>query len=326
MKTIAFVLTLITLFCNQIAYSSDDFDKVYHTRVENYPIELSLLNGNIQVINIYKVQIKSIYETRNMVEADRINRFVKDVFFPYQQFWNNFFNEGSFRTWTKENWSKLQDTKSPGFLIPFEVDFDSLFTTTVGKLNILTYKKPQGKWYLVYGNKASGIGGFSHGDMFADFFGIGKQGVDHLVFSLPHEINHQLFGKSNAGAYTLLYRIIDEGLACYANYLYWDKKFSPAKNIRFTEKEWKWCVDHENTIFNYAKHFLDSTNSKIINKFSSAHSYILDGAPDRIAYFIGFRICEAYVKKNGEDSWRDIYSMHLIDILRLSGYENNIHD
>ncbi len=326
MKTITFVLTSVIFFCYRLSYSSDDFEKIYRIVMTKPQVQLSLLNGNIQVVNIYKDQIKSIYESRNMNEEDRISQFVHDVYFPHREYWGNFYDEDGFKKWTKSNWDNLTNIKTPGIMIPFEVDFDSLFSLTVSKLKILTSKEPQGKWYLVYGNKASGIGGFSNGSMFVDFFGVGNKGAAGLIFNLPHEINHQIFSKTNAGAYSLLYRIIDEGFACYVNYIYWDKKFSPARNIDFTEQEWKWCMENENIIFKYAKPFLDSTNSVIINKFSRAHSYIFKGAPGRIAYFIGFRICEAYVKKNGADAWKDIYNTQLVDVLRLSDYENNIHN
>jgi len=160
--------------------------------------------------------------------------------------------------------------------------------------------------------------------MFVDFFGIGDDGPAELIFTLPHEINHQILTRTNPDDHTLLYAILDEGFACYVNYLYWDKKTPPAKNISFTDQEWQWCLDNETRIFNYAGLFLDSTNEDVIHKFQRAHQYIFDGAPDRIAYFIGFRICQAYVQKCGDDAWRQIYNLKPKDILKLSEYENTV--
>jgi len=160
--------------------------------------------------------------------------------------------------------------------------------------------------------------------MFVDFFGIGDDGPAELIFTLPHEINHQILTRTNPVDHTLLYTILDEGFACYVNYLYWDKKTPPAKNISFTDHEWQWCLDNEKRIFTYAGLFLDSTNEDVIHKFQRAHQYIFDGAPDRIAYFIGFRICQAYVQKCGDDAWRQIYNLKPKDILKLSEYENTV--
>lgn len=325
MKKIIIICILTSFFCYTLSYSSDHLAKIYQIIKSKPKIRISLLNDYIQVISIYKQQIISIYESRNLTEADRISHFINAVYFPYQGFWNSFFDENGFKTWVKKNWENLQNTKTPGFLIPFEVDFDSLFVKTVSKVKNLTSRELQGKWYLVYGNRAAGMGGFGNGIMFVDFFGIGDDGPEDLIFTLPHEINHQIFEESNKDDGTLLYSIIDEGFACYVNYIYWDKKYSTAKNINFTEEEWKWCIDNEKKIFNYSKALFYSKDKNVIHKFQRAHQHIWDGAPDRIAYFIGFRICEAYVNKNGKDSWKNIYELPLSKTLELSDYEDIIN-
>ncbi|HEX2963770.1 MAG TPA: DUF2268 domain-containing putative Zn-dependent protease [Ignavibacteriales bacterium] len=167
-------------------------------------------------------------------------------------------------------------------------------------------------------------GGLKNIGMFVDFFGIGNEGYESLLFTLPHEINHQIYGRIRPDDETLLSRILSEGFACFVNYLYWDKNFSPAENIGFTDEEWQWSIDNENRIFDYTKVRLDSTDENMKSKFAWAHRYIFDGAPDRIAYFIGFRICQAYIKNNGAESWKDIYELSPGEVLRLSGYEQFI--
>ncbi len=314
---------LIIFFFSTVSYSQDAYEKAYSIIKERPQTSISLLGNSIQVVNIYKQQIISIYESGNKSEEERIDQFVKDVYIPNKEFWNNFFNENGFRKWVHKSWAKFKDVSTPGFSIPFKINFDSLFTETVVKVNKLTSRKPVGKWYLVYGNKAANMGGFYNGDMFVDFFGIGNSGTEHLIFNLPHEINHQIFSNSNNDNRTLLYTIIDEGFACYVNCLYWDKNILPAKSINFTDAEWDWCIKNESRIFNYAKAYLDSTDRKIINSFQRAHQYIFDSAPDRIAYFIGFRICQAFVKENGIESWSKIYDLPPKKVLELSGYQRN---
>ena len=326
MKNIFLINILMMIFFSTLCYSQDDYEKIYSIIKERPQTSISLLGNSIQVVNIYKQQIISTFESRNNSEEERINQFVKDVYFSNKEFWNNFFDENGFRKWVHKNWVKFQDVNTPGFLIPFKINFDSLFIETVTKVNKLTFRKPEGKWYLVYGTKVANMGGFYNGDMFVDFFGIGNSDTEHLIFNLPHEINHQIFSESNNDNGTLLYTIIDEGFACYVNYLYWDKKFTPAENIDFTFDEWQWCIQNENQIFNYTKIYVDSTDKKIRYKFQRAHEYIFTDAPDRIAYFIGFRICQAYVKEKGIESWKDIYKLPPKEILRLSDYENFINE
>lgn len=316
---------LITLVCSSLCRPQDSLEAIYQHVREKPKIELTLLDGRVHIIDVYKLQVMSVYESRAEAEEDRIGQYVADVYSSYREFWNNFFfNEVDFRKWASKYWQKLQSPSSPGFLIPLEIDFDSLFTVTANRLRALTSREPEGRWFLAYGNMASNIGGFDNGDMFVDFFGVGKRGADHLIFNLPHEMNHQIFGKSNPDDGTLLHRILDEGFSCYVNYLYWNKEQSPAKNTAFTPQEWQWCIDNEARIFSYARTFLDSTNPDIIGRFQRAHRRIFDGAPDRIAYFIGFRICQAYVKKHGDDAWRQLYDLRPKDVLESSGYEDTI--
>lgn len=41
-------------------------------------------------------------------------------------------------------------------------------------------------------------------------------------------------------------------------------------------------------------------------------------------YWLGFRIIEKYVEKNGPESWKDVYHLSTTDLLEKSGYEQFI--
>ncbi|MGE5457493.1 MAG: DUF2268 domain-containing putative Zn-dependent protease [Methanococcaceae archaeon] len=318
------ISVLAALSFSSQGFSQDDFEKFYNQVQKKPQIRLSIMNDHVQIFNIYKQQIMSVYNSKGKSRAERISQFVKDVYFPYQDFWNGFSDKQGFKNWTERSWDNLINPESPGFLIPFQVDFDSVFTATAGKLKQMTSREPEGKWYLIYGSKAANMGGLANIGMFVDFFGIGKKGPEQLLFALPHEINHQIYGGIQADDGTLLSRILAEGFACFVNYLYWDKKYSPAKNIGFSDEEWQWCINNEQKIFDYAKVRLDSTDENMKSKFARAHRFIFDGAPDMIAYFIGFRICQAYINNNGAESWKDIYNLSPGEVFRLSGYEKFI--
>jgi len=308
-----------------MCFSQNAFDKLCQIIKSKPQIHLSIINDKIQIINIYKQQILSVSKSRNLVRKEGISLYVGDVYSPHSIFWNNFFDETGFRNWAGKNWNNFKDPKFPGLLIPFIVDFDSVFIETVIKLKNITSREPIGKWYLVYGNRAAGMGGFGNGIMFIDFFGIGDNGDEHLIFTLPHEINHQIFGGSNINDGTLLYSIIDEGFSCYVNYIYWGDKFSRAKNINFTDEEWNWCIKNERKLLDYSKPLFYSKDKNVIHKFQRGNKHIWEGAPDRIAYFIGFRICEIFVNNNGKDSWKNIYDLPISKTFNLSGYENFIN-
>lgn len=326
MWKLIFISVLAALSFSSSVFSQDDFDKFYDLVKKKPQIRISIMNGQVQVFNIYKQQIMSVYNSKGKSREERIDQFVKDVYSPYQDFWNGFSDEQGFKNWTERSWDNLINPESPGFQIPFQVDFDSAFTATAGKLKQMTGREPEGKWYLIYGSKAANLGGLANIGMFADFFGIGKKGPEQLLSALPHEINHQIYGRNKSDDRSLLCRIVDEGFACFVNYLYWDKKSSPANNIGFTDEEWQWCINNEQKIFDYTTARLDSTDENIKNKFARAHQFIFDGAPDRIAYFIGFRICQAYVKNNGEESWKNIYALSPGEVLTLSGYDKFINN
>jgi len=143
------VYLLITLFCGSFCQSQDDLETFHRIIKKNPQTRLSLLDGRIQLVDIYKLQITSLYESQQEKEADRIAQYADDVYSPCQEFWNNFFSDKEgFTKWARKYWQKIQNIKSPGYRIPFEVNFDSLFTATVSKIKTLTSREPHGTWYL----------------------------------------------------------------------------------------------------------------------------------------------------------------------------------
>jgi hypothetical protein len=111
--------------------------------------------------------------------------------------------------------------------------------------------------------------------------------------------NNVAAGNLSGAEVSLLHRIVDEGLACYLNYLYWEERHSPAKNLDFTDEEWDWSIAYERRILDHAAPHLHSADGRIIDQYSHWHQYPWDGTPDRLAYFIGFRICQTFVAKRG---------------------------
>ena len=286
---------------------------------------MSLCDGRMSIFHLYKQQIKTFCETQDLAKDEQIRFFVEEVFTPYREYWSAWFNEEDFIKWLPHNLSQLADISSPGIQLPFEINFDSIFSDIAYKLQVLTDKPiPAGKWYLTYRSEGDMGGIFDGSTMFAHLLNLGEDGPEEVTFLLPHEISHQIFAASNHEQDSLLHRIINEGIACYANYLYWNKQFTPAKCIDFTEEEWEWSLGNERKIFEYASPHLLKQDQEIITKLSHWHQYIWEGSPDRLAYFIGFRICQSFVANKGKSSWKEMYDLPVSESLELSSYSGSI--
>ena len=327
--TSIFLLLLIVFFGNVTC--SQDTEQSLLERLKNIDTELPLSDGNLLIVNVYKVQAIVLHETRGQAQEQIAEQLVTEVFKPFIGLWNSYLgDEKTFRDWfipkllNKEHpiHSKLEDILS--------VDFNPLFEGTVAKIEAMTGRQPKGRWYLIFGSAATNLGGFGGGDMVIDFssrFSTPEQ----IRFALPHEIHHQIFGRlkeNDPDAGTVLDRIISEGFATYFNYLYWNnegQEISPAKSVGYTEQEWAWSLEHELQILNEAKKYLSSKERSDINTFLSRSDKLFNESPTAIGYFVGFRICQAYVDRHGEQSWKDLFELPLRKILVSCAYEEYIH-
>lgn len=153
-----------------------------------------------------------------------------------------------------------------------------------------------------------------------------------LTEGFPHEINHLAYepvrAKDPHGA-TALGQTIDEGLACYYTYQFFDGKISKARAVEnMTAAEWNWYIQHEKEIFNKSKPYL-FTSSSVATPYScncGMHrgKKLFPDAPHSLCYWLGFRIMEFYEKNNGEGSWKEVYELPVKEVLRRSGYEEYI--
>ena len=94
---------------------------------------------------------------------------------------------------------------------------------------------------------------------------------------------------------------------------------SIAQELGFTDDEYQFCKRNEKAVINLIRDNFESTDEDVIENFADRYYSFKNHYPGAIGYFIGFRIVEEYVKKNGKDSWRDIYTMEPKDVLHESG-------
>ena len=138
--------------------------------------------------------------------------------------------------------------------------------------------------------------------------------IGDVRFVMPHELNHLLFSRPEASG-SLLYRMIDEGFASFVADEYWGAGLSPADALGYTEDQWRWAVEHETELWQQALPHLESGDRKILDRFSAVNQRVIEGAPGKIGYFLGYRIVEDFVRRNGSMSWRKLYEMPLQELV-----------
>lgn len=293
----------------------------YYNRVKKNPeMDIKVLNDNIELVNVYKYQIKLLHENKGLPLLAQQDSFAIAMYREYPMLWESFYGINKYKELLKEDWEILHNPNVIGIWLPFSFDIETTFEEIGNEFYKLTGYIPQGKWFLFYGT-GQGIGdmGGNARFMWANFPVIGQK--ESFVFNLPHEFHHMVFFKTNKSENNLLRYIIDEGIACYVNEIYWKNEYSSAEIILFENKDWKWALKNEKRIFEFAKQDLSSKDYEVINKYHSWGESIWEDAPYRLAYFIGYRIIKAYIEKYGEESLKDLYTMDCKQILDKSDYE-----
>jgi uncharacterized protein YjaZ len=196
-------------------------------------------------------------------------------------------------------------------------NLDSLFTSIATKMNNLTGYKIRGKWYIcMLGNNMCDLCGNGQ-IMLIDLLN-NKVNYEHIRLSLPHEFNHQILiaaKSSDTLAMSGFGAFMNEGMAEYIKYIFWEKFYSPQQVLGYSDNEYRWCIENEDKIKNDAQKLYLSRNWEEIKKYLLADSKVYDDGPSRLGYFVGFRICQKYVSKYGKDAWKDFYKLPFIEII-----------
>ena len=250
-------------------------------------------------------------------------KLIKEIYAPHEQMWKGYLgNSSDFMKWV--NSKSLDDVNkwmsneniNPVMLAEYLRVFER-------KMFFITGEKPHGKWYIFYGPAWTNLGGLGSGEMLIDLANKNNTSNDVITFVYPHELNHQIYHKIiNESEDKVLNRILDEGFASYVNYIFYQKKNSKAKELSYTEDEFKTCQANDMALIGYlAKHYT-SKDEKFADDLASRSYKINENLPGGIAYYLGFRIVEEYVKNHGEHSWKEIYKKKPIDVL----YDSKILD
>lgn len=279
----------------------------------------SALDGCVEVHHLWKPQIRAVHRTAGQSARARVRMLVDSVQKPYADFWDGYMSSG-FRRWARMELDLAGDPRST---VPTQVDLLGLITDVTVSIEQATGRRGCAEWYLVYGPGWTNLGGLASGDMLIDFFGLTRvASVEEIRGALPHEIAHiihnQRDGDKDRG--TLLSAIISEGFASYFTDRYWGDSMTPARALFYSEEEWTWAVQHEQELWTEAWKHLSTRDSDMILPYRSRSARVRPDAPAAVGYFIGYRIVESYVARNGEDSYYEIFELPVAVVLERSGY------
>lgn len=337
MKKIIPFLSAFVIFSCSTRPSSSIVDRNFeYNRLEK--VADSVKVENIVINNLFKHQL--LAHKNHQYDSTRI---VKNVYLPHKKLWDScyavifgeenahlFNNPKGMIAWNKIFYEKNKPELEDKANIILSIDLKKHFQNTLTQFNKLVPYQPKAKISLLF----TPITGISFGGCNAEQFALelNNKEVDILYTlekGLPHELNHLVYehfrnADSNRGS--ALGQTIDEGFACYFTYVFFNRKMEKYEAVEHMTKEnWNWYLRNEKEIFTKLKSYFSdrSGNNPLLrnDKFK-----LFPDAPKSMNYWLGFRIIEKYVEKNGLDSWKDIYHLSPNDLLEKSGYENYIEN
>lgn len=274
-----------------------------------------------QILDITRQEVRLLQRVKDLSPEQRDKILADSLYRPYKSIWDGYLgSEADFAKWASgkafEGLAAFFEKLEPLGLNKLE----GVLEQTSERMARFTGFVPQGKWLLLYGPGWCNICGGTDGSMVIDLASSANASVEDIASWLPHEINHQIYGNQNpAKEQTVIRRVVDEGLACYASYLYYHRKRPIATELAYTEEEYQTCVKHETEIVRLIGDTYNSSDAGQIVKFGNRKFKFKDNYPGAIGYFIGFRIVEEYVKKFGEGSWKEIYALPASTVFEKSG-------
>lgn len=331
-KIITFLLPFIILSCSvrKPAASDKNFD---YDRLEKVPDSVKV--ENIVIKNLFKHQL--LAHKNNRYDSARI---VRNVYLPHKKLWDScygvifgdenahlFNNPKGMIAWNKSLYEKNKQELEDKANIFLKIDFKKQLKETLTKFNRLVPYQPTAKVSLLFTPITGIIFGGCNNEQFA--LELNYKGAD-LVYTiekgLPHELNHMVyehFRNADPNKDTALNQTIDEGFACYFTYVFFDRKIDRYETISISQQDWNWFVKNEKQLYTQLKPYFSDTSGKN-PLLQNDKIKLFPEAPKNINYWMGFRIIEKYVEKNGPDSWKDVYRLSPRELLDKSGYEKFI--
>lgn len=169
-----------------------------YEKVLQLPDSIRLFDGKLTVYNIFKQQVKVMYEQAGASEQNWKEAMLSNSFNPYQEVWEGYVGGqdryvqimGKLRN---DSLSMI-DSKTRAFL---QQHIPSVIEKTA--IDIFQYSglQAEGKWCFLFGSRVTDMGGLGGGLMVLDM-SHPINSIEHIIRLLPHEINHQVYDFSVA--------------------------------------------------------------------------------------------------------------------------------
>lgn len=276
------------------------------------------LNNEFSVVDLATTQISNFSDIKKNKPQNQNEILIEKIYAPNKELWEGYIgDEHAFLKWTNEKaFTKVDSWKIKK--VNAQLLSDEL-KKYVQKMSTFTGYNPKGKWYLLYGPAFTDLGGLSGGVMLIDLANEVNNTNDRIISLYPHELNHQIYAATKPKTEKIvLDRIIDEGFATYVSYIFYKKQNTKASELKYSEEEFQYCISNEDKLIGLLKKYYLSTDENQARDFANRNFKVGEKYPGAIGYYLGFRIIEEFVKRNGEDSWKKIYMMKPIDVLEQS--------
>ncbi len=279
--------------------------------------------NSLELTDLSQTQIRLMERYQNADSSTRKKVFADSVYTPYQEFWNGYLgNAEDVSSWMNDAMSLLPEWKLKNEAIDGKLLVKN-FREVAEKMTQLTGHSPKGKWYIVYGPAWTDLGGLGDFAMLIDLAHQSNSSNERILRMFPHELTHQIMTNVNPHRdSTAAGSIIGEGFAVWMNQKYWGKKYTLAENLGYSEEELQFCDKNITALKQFFVSSIYSTDEAIINVFRNRSDKLNEKLPGAIGYYFGYLIVEAYVKKFGPESWKELFLKSPKEIYELSGFGN----
>jgi hypothetical protein len=321
------LLYIVLSFFSVSSFSQSTISKSTYDEVMKLQDSVILFKGKLKLINVYKQQLRVLYQNREQPEPKLRAALIKETYTPFRSLWNDYVGDSTIyyeQVMIPLIKNKLEVLNQKGFDFATE-DLDGYFQSTAATMKKLSGRNAKGVWYIAFGSGVTDLGGFGNGRMVLDL-AHEKLKIDYVKLILPHEINHQIYDLSAPVDTTAkgLYRCINEGFAVYMNEKVLGDQHPLSSYLQYTDDELKFCMDNDSMIFYKLNRFLLTNDNDHALAFADRGTKIFRGAPGAIGYYIGYRICQSYVQLHGDKSWKAIYTMPVREVFNGSRYGKKV--
>ena len=337
-KAIIYTLwaSLFLVFSCSVKRNHKNESLTYLERLESLADSIKV--DNIVVLNLFKYQILA----HKYPDFDSL-MIVEKVYNPHKALWDNcygmifgqenskkFNNPEGMIAWNKTLYPENKEYFDNRAIALLNINLDSVLETNLNKFNKLVPYKPGARISILF-TPIQGIGfGGCTNDQFCFELNNADYDVTYTIENvIPHELNHLAYDPLRTNdpmKNSALRQTIDEGFACYFSWIFFDKKIPKYEVVEnMTAADWNWYIENEKEIYQQTKKYFndESGDNPLLrnDKFK-----LFPDAPKTLNYWLGFRIIEKYVEKNGSETWKDIYVINVQDVLNRSDYEKYINE